>query len=340
MAIKFSTREQGENLVLHYNTQITEENNSLKEFNYSIKHQAIAATYKEWQFDDFMIRLSKIKLKEKICLEENFPVRGVMMFFNLSGNYHMCFEELQLDLHYEGNQHNMLMGFIPSLPATLFPGIEDKINTRLEIHIPQHHFNRLIGDDLACFQHIHARMADRKIIPLFKQPIATDIAIHDTINQMLRTQKKGYLKKVFLESKILELLSYQLEQHKNIHQDKCIRMKKTDRESLHLAKTIIENNIAHPCSLTDLAHKVGINDFKLKKGFKTLYGKTVFGYIYELRMQKARQLLQESNYSLGEIAESCGYSYTQHFITAFKKNYGITPGNFLSGRKEEVAMET
>ncbi|MFT4016884.1 MAG: helix-turn-helix transcriptional regulator [Agriterribacter sp.] len=85
-----------------------------------------------------------------------------------------------------------------------------------------------------------------------------------------------------------------------------------------------------------MAHKVGINDLKLKSGFKALFGNTVFGYLHALRMQKANELLQQNELTISEIAAYCGYEYVQHFITAFKKNYGVTPGYFITRIKDEA----
>ncbi len=335
MALAFSIIEAGNIISLPYSIQTIEENNSLQEQSFSLKHPAVTAAFKQWQFDEFIIRYGKVKMRAPLMIKDACPVGGILMHFNLSGSNLLHVQDTKQEIHFNGLQHNMLMSFIPTLQATWHPGNTEKSNTFLEIQIPEHHFKRIIGDDLACFLHMHRGMERLKIVSLFRQSIDTDATIHHTISQILKTQKKGYLKKVFLEAKILELLSYQLEQHKNFHQDKCIKMKKTDRDALHQAKRIIEEDIANPHSLVDLAHQVGINDFKLKKGFKTLFGKTVFGYIYELRMAKACELLQEQEYTLHEIAESCGYSYAQHFITAFKKNFGVTPGNFLAQKKEE-----
>lgn len=74
----------------------------------------------------------------------------------------------------------------------------------------------------------------------------------------------------------------------------------------------------------ELAHKCGLNDFKLKSGFKQLYGNTVFGYLGNLRMEVALRLLKEQK-SVRLVAEEIGYKNPQHFTAAFKKKYGVLP---------------
>jgi AraC-like DNA-binding protein len=79
--------------------------------------------------------------------------------------------------------------------------------------------------------------------------------------------------------------------------------------------------------LRELSRLVGLNQFKLKKGFKALFGCSVFGHLHARRMEEAKRLLLERNTPIGEVARYCGYQYVQHFSTAFRKKYGVTPGS-------------
>ena len=75
-------------------------------------------------------------------------------------------------------------------------------------------------------------------------------------------------------------------------------------------------------SITELARAVGVNEKKLCYGFKEVFGTTVFGYLYDYKMELAQQLLLHTDKSIGEIALTCGYDYISHFSTAFKKKFG------------------
>lgn len=68
-----------------------------------------------------------------------------------------------------------------------------------------------------------------------------------------------------------------------------------------------------------------LNEFKLKKGFKLLFGKSVFGYIKGLRMEHATRLLKDNKYGVEEVAYLLGYEHGQHFSTAYKKHTGVSP---------------
>ena len=80
-----------------------------------------------------------------------------------------------------------------------------------------------------------------------------------------------------------------------------------------------------PPSLSELSRIIGINEFKLKKGFKEIFDTTVFGYLSETRLLIAKNDLYNNNKSVSQIAFELGYSSVQHFSNAFKKRFGIAP---------------
>ncbi|MGD1918600.1 MAG: helix-turn-helix transcriptional regulator [Pleurocapsa sp.] len=81
----------------------------------------------------------------------------------------------------------------------------------------------------------------------------------------------------------------------------------------------------NPPSLLALAKLVGLNDYKLKLGFRHCYETTVFVYLRSQRLEKARQLLLETNLSVSEIARIVGFSSLSRFGAAFKRQFGISP---------------
>jgi AraC-like DNA-binding protein len=80
--------------------------------------------------------------------------------------------------------------------------------------------------------------------------------------------------------------------------------------------------------IIQLSRAVGINQNKLKTGFKRLYQNTIYGALFEYKMKQASEMLKTRQWSISEIAEKIGYSHPGHFINAFKKKYGITPHRF------------
>ncbi|OJJ14503.1 hypothetical protein BKI52_42760 [marine bacterium AO1-C] len=152
-----------------------------------------------------------------------------------------------------------------------------------------------------------------------------------TIQDIMHCNRVGIFKKMFIESKVMELLMLQLEQIISAEYKICSISKK-DQEKMHAVREIISKNLDKSTSLIDLARKVGTNEFTLKKGFKEVFGTTVFGYWNDLKMQTAKQMLLNENVSISQVAEKTGYKNPQHFTVAFKRKYGITPGKLKQGK--------
>ncbi len=77
--------------------------------------------------------------------------------------------------------------------------------------------------------------------------------------------------------------------------------------------------------LIELAHTFGTNEYKLKYGFKQLYGQTIFRFLINERLRKASLLIQHTDIPIKEIAHVTGFISVPHFSKAFKKKYGYTP---------------
>lgn len=78
-------------------------------------------------------------------------------------------------------------------------------------------------------------------------------------------------------------------------------------------------------SLKDLSHQFGINEFKLKKGFKQFFGTTVFKFYLEERLKKAHLMIEYTAISLKAIAGETGFKNFSHFSRTFKKRFGYNP---------------
>ncbi len=102
-----------------------------------------------------------------------------------------------------------------------------------------------------------------------------------------------------------------------------------DREKIKKAREILLQHIGEPITIKALSRKVAINECYLKKGFKEIFGTTIFDFYQSQRMEHAKYLLYEKGLSVTEVSNLLGYSSISHFSTAFKKQTGIKPCELL-----------
>lgn len=146
----------------------------------------------------------------------------------------------------------------------------------------------------------------------------------EIIRLLLTCRFKGLTRYMFIESKLLELLALQIEQ---AGAEKMVKdpFSRSDKEKLAAMRNFIENNFLEPLSLPKLCRMFTLNEFKVKKGYKQLFNTTVFGHIHTLRMNKARQLLEQKVMNISEIADFIGYENIGSFSAEFKKRFGYSP---------------
>jgi AraC-like DNA-binding protein len=103
------------------------------------------------------------------------------------------------------------------------------------------------------------------------------------------------------------------------------KLTQKENDSLYKARDIIMADITKHFSIREISQKVQLNEFKLKTGFKQVFGTGIFEYLLKIRMEKAYQLLIETDKPIKEIASIAGYDYLTNFITAFRKHFAQTP---------------
>jgi AraC-like DNA-binding protein len=134
--------------------------------------------------------------------------------------------------------------------------------------------------------------------------------------------------RLYFESRVMELLAHQchLLLEPSVLQP---AIAKADLEKVHHARDIVLRNLPSPPSLAVLSRQIFLNEFKLKKYFREVFGMSVFAFVQEERLKLAKQLLFEGEKNISTIAYELGYAHPQHFQRAFKQRFGVTPGSLL-----------
>ena len=161
-------------------------------------------------------------------------------------------------------------------------------------------------------------------------------AKHHLLSQILNCPFKGGLRKLFLESRAMELLTLQL--HDYIRSEKGAAPESpplcpADVERIRHARDILVMDLEKPPRLSALAQLVGINEKKLKVGFRQVFDTSVFAYLREYRLQRAFELLQQGENNVTEAAFAVGYQSLSHFSQAFRERFGMLPKQFLTNQR-------
>lgn len=141
------------------------------------------------------------------------------------------------------------------------------------------------------------------------------------------------MENIFINAQSQMLLLYSLEcmvGEKEVEGFQCkFLANEADREKIVRAREVLLQHIGEPLTIKELSRKVAINECYLKKGFKEMFGTTIFDFYQSQRMEHARYLLYEKGLSVTEVSIMLGYSSISHFSTAFKKHTGLKPCELL-----------
>jgi AraC family transcriptional regulator, transcriptional activator of the genes for pyochelin and ferripyochelin receptors len=140
------------------------------------------------------------------------------------------------------------------------------------------------------------------------------------VRSMLDSPYRGRAHELHLEAGALALLAEELGREEGA----TARMSGRDRCRIHRARDLLHAQLTDPPSLVELARQVGLNEFKLKRDFKRIFGTTVFGYVRVRRMELAALQLRQGMPVI-EVAAQVGYVSPGRFAIAFRRHFGVRP---------------
>jgi len=158
------------------------------------------------------------------------------------------------------------------------------------------------------------------------KPVNPEVLV--LFHQLLNHSISGLNEGLYLQGKVLEIISYYLQQPQQLtHLERQCPFITDHQEmkKIREARDLLINDLTSPLKLKDLTKAVGTNEFKLKVGFKSMYGTTVYAYFNNYRMEYARKLLTKNSHNVKDVSHKIGYANPSHFIAAYKKKFGITP---------------
>ncbi len=156
--------------------------------------------------------------------------------------------------------------------------------------------------------------------PRFATPEMTKI-----VYDLFRCPYDENLRKQYFENKVNDFLFEVLAKTFNGESSKG-NLTQKENDAVLDARELILNDITKHFTIKEISQRVQLNEFKLKSGFKEVFGMGLFEFLLQARMEKARQLLIETDKPMKEIAALTGFEFLTNFIAAFRKYFGYTPG--------------
>lgn len=229
-----------------------------------------------------------------------------------------CLRQNELGIYIKPNSRGMMM----------FPSDEEIL--AVSLLAKNHFYNHLpFREECTCC----CNNTCCNLVNALMSPRKTSVQIHNLFSQIVENPLDDELHPAFLEgiSKMILSLLWQNNVVNPLKGIKACSYNSADQKALQEAEHILNNNYTNPPTISQLSKMVALNEYKLKKGFREMFGKTIYEYVRELRMRNAKNLLENDNLSISQVAYMVGYINTSHFARAFKKKYGLNPSDLRRG---------
>lgn len=262
--------------------------------------------------EDIILMRNHIFANEDILLTK--PMGNFNQFcinFNINADAKVSYCSLKEDLFYKNSQ--MIIGQFVNSSVKM--AIKKALSiTNISIFLS----NNFLEKYLPKFSHLE----NSQILKI----VSLNPKIQHLAQEIYTTKLQSGLEQIYLQGKVFEIISLGLyslvqscgEKHK-------IKFSHYDTKSLHQAREVLQKNYQNPPSITELSKLVRLNEFKLKFGYKQLFGESPYKTVLHKRMLVGKELLMQEDLNITEVAKMVGYKNIQSFTIAFVKYFGLKP---------------
>jgi AraC-like DNA-binding protein len=273
--------------------------------------------------DDFILIRFQNDENEPFQVEKQINQGLIQFHFGIKGKAKFVFNQGNYTLDLKEEKALLLYNPQKELPLNLLLEPQTWV---ISVIISIKKFHALFSTEASYIPFLSGENQDKKYYN--ESDISPSMAI--VLSQLFHYNLHPNIKNLYYKGKGYELLSLYFNRSEDPDAEQCPFL--IDEENvmkIKKAKEIVIANIAEPPGLQELADQVGLNLKKLKMGFKQIYGDTVYGFLFDYKMDCARKLLDSGSYNVNEVGLKIGYSTGSHFIAAFKKKFATTPKKYL-----------
>lgn len=280
--------------------------------------------------DEFLVKEYRYSYKEDYIMKfRTEDVKYIELAFFLGGT-----DVIQDSVNGKTGSYKLLHHYIYFTPenADIEIYFQKEIwYKNLDIYVSKDYFHQLAKDS-PILQNFINNVDQQKPASLFPHGLPITPQMMSILLEIKKCTLDGFYRDYFIKSKILSLLLLIFEFAKGQEEESPVKNKTSistpEIHKLMEVKEFIEGNLKSFYTIEQLSLQFGINEFKLKKGFKELFGDGLFHYASKLRMKEALYLLKNSDFSIKEIAYHLGYASPSSFSVAFKNEVGVGPSYY------------
>lgn len=247
-------------------------------------------------------------------IQFHFCVKGRGSFSFNNGNYTLPIQE-----------NSSLLLYNPQRDLPIEVNVANN-SWVISVLLPIKKFHTLFSNEANYISFLSDENKDRK----YYKDAAISPSMAIVLNQLMNYNLHPSVKPLYFKGKAYELLSLYFNREEDVDVEQCpFLVDELNVVKIKKAKQIIIARMAEPPTLQELSDEIQLPLNKLKEGFKQIYGDPVFSFLFDYKMEVARQLLATGSHNVNEVGLKVGYSTASHFIAAFKKKFGTTPKKFV-----------
>ena len=188
--------------------------------------------------------------------------------------------------------------------------------------------NAAVPEQLQAFVAPGSRQVNHCQLPLSAK-------MFELANGIVNSPYAGSMALIYTEAIALELLCCAVDGFASLPSSPNERYSQRELKCLQMAREFVIQHLAPAPTIRQVARAAGLNETTLKRGFKAIFGETLFEFSVRCRMQHALKLLRDQQLPVKRVAEATGYSHHTSFATAFLRHFGSRPKDIRGARQRQ-----
>jgi AraC-like DNA-binding protein len=162
-----------------------------------------------------------------------------------------------------------------------------------------------------------------RALEYFQLPL--NAQMFELATKLVNNSYSGVLGHVYAEAVAVQLLCTAIASFDSLASIPTEHYSEREVRCFYSARNILMQQLTPVPKIRQIARSVGMSETNLKRGFKLVFGETIFEFSVRCRMQHALTLLRDHRTPIARVAEAVGYRHQTSFATAFREHFGLRP---------------